>query len=71
MKTKLVHLATFSNTISAHLLRTKLESEGIPSFLNNENITNLLPHYFNIMGSGVQVLVPSEKLEEAQNIAQL
>lgn len=71
MKTKLVHIATFSDTISAHLLRTKLESEGIPCFLNNEHITNLLPHYFNIIGSGVQVLVPADKIEEAQDIAQL
>ena len=61
-------LATLDNSIDAHILRTKLESEGIPCFLNNENITNLTPHLYKILGFGVQVFVPQDKLEEAKVI---
>lgn len=68
---KFVHLITFSDTINAHLVRTKLESVGIPCILTNENFTNLMPNYYNIMGSGVQVLVPEDQLENAQEITQI
>ena len=64
-------LTTYDNTINANLLRTKLEHEGIPCFLNNEHFTNLMPHYFNILGSGVQILVPTDQLERAKEIAKI
>lgn len=64
-------LTTYDSTINANLLRAKLENEGIPCFLNNEHFTNLMPHYFNILGSGVQILVPTDQLEQAKEIAKL
>ncbi len=64
-------LTTYDSTINANLLRAKLEHEGIPCFLNNEHFTNLMPHYFNILGSGVQILVPTDQLEQAKEIAKL
>lgn len=67
----LTKLATFDNSISANILRTKLESEGIVCFLHNEHFTNLMPHYFNILGSGVQVFVPTNQIERAKEIAKL
>lgn len=68
---KFTVLVTLDNSIDANLLRAKLEQVGIPCFLNNEHITNTLPHYFNMLGSGVQVMVPSDQLSHAQEIAQL
>ena len=65
----LSELATFDNSLTANMLKTKLENEGIPCFLNNENFTNMMPHYFNMLGSGVKVLVPTDQLEKAREIA--
>lgn len=64
-------LVTYDNVITANLLKSKLESEGIPCFLNNENFTNLVPHYFNLLGSGVQVLVPRDQFARAKEIARI
>lgn len=66
---KFLVLTTLDNSIDAHILRTKLESEGIPCFLNNENITNLTPHLYKILGFGVQIFVPEDRLKEAKDIA--
>ncbi|UII19635.1 putative signal transducing protein [Fulvivirga ligni] len=68
---KLVVLTTLDNSIDANLLRSKLESEGIPCFLHNENVTNLIPYSFNILGGGVRVLVPDDQLEASRELAQL
>ncbi len=63
-------LATFDNSISANILRTKLESEGIICFLYNEHFTNLMPHYFDLLGSGVLVMVPTDQLKKAKRNCQ-
>ena len=68
---KLTLLTTFDDTVSANILKTKLESENIPCFLHNENLTGLLPNAQNVMGSGVRVLVPEELLHNAIKIAEL
>ncbi|SMD32399.1 Putative signal transducing protein [Reichenbachiella faecimaris] len=68
---KLVLLTTCDNSIDANLIRTKLEHEGIPCFLNNENFTNLMPHYYNLLGSGVRVMISDELLDQAKEIIQL
>lgn len=67
----LTHLTTLYDTVSANILRTKLESENIPCVLHNENITSLLPNAQNVMGSGVRVMVPKEFLNQALEIAEL
>jgi len=66
-----VNITTLDNTINAHILRSKLENSGIPCFLNNEHVTNLMPYYYNILGSGVQVMVPSDKVDKAKTIAHI
>lgn len=68
---KFTLLTVLNDTISANVLKTKLESEEIPCFLHNENITGLLPHAQNVLGSGVRVMVPKEFLEKAIEIANL
>jgi hypothetical protein len=40
---ELITLATINTSIQAHLLKSRLESEGIPCFLTDENINTLLP----------------------------
>lgn len=64
-------LSTYDNSISANLIKNKLELEGIPCILTNENFTNLMPHFYGILGSGVQVLVPNDRLLEAKTIAEI
>ncbi len=62
---KLVLLKTSSESIEAHLIKTKLESEGIPVVLLNEHYTNLLPNHFQLMGSGIQIKVLESDAERA------
>ena len=50
-------LKTFESATEAHLARIKLEDEGISCFIANENFSTLMPNYFGIMGSGVQLVV--------------
>ena len=40
-----ITLLTFIHSAQAHLIKTKLESEGIEVFLKNELITQLAPHH--------------------------
>ncbi len=40
---ELITLATINTSIQAHLLKSRLESDGIPCFLTDENINTLLP----------------------------
>lgn len=54
---KTVTLITCDSTIEANLIQGRLKNEGIESFLTNENFSNLMPHYSNILGSGVQIMV--------------
>lgn len=67
---KLVTLASFDNSIDAHLLRTKLESEEIPCFIFDENMVTLNP-LNNITVGGVKVKVMEEDLDAARNILDL
>lgn len=39
---ELVTIAEFSNSMEAHVLKTRLESEGIKAYLIDENINSLL-----------------------------
>lgn len=67
----LVLLTTCDNSIDANLIRTKLEHEGIPCFLNNENFTDLLPNYYNLLGSGVRIMIPEDSVEQAKELLQI
>ncbi len=60
-------LKTFDNPIEAHLLKTKLESEGIHCVLIDENIVSLDPLY-NIAVGGIKLMVPLESFVEAKNV---
>ena len=60
-------LATLPSSIDANLLKNRLENDGIECFLINDNFSNLMPIYYGMLGSGVQVVVRTEDFEKASN----
>jgi hypothetical protein len=65
----LVVLRSFENGVEAHMLRSKLESEGIQSVVFDENTVGAMPIYSITVG-GVKVMVLEEELERAEQICQ-
>ncbi|MEO9966721.1 MAG: DUF2007 domain-containing protein [Reichenbachiella sp.] len=68
---KLALLTICDHSINANLIRTRLEHDGIPCFLFNEHFTNLMPTYYHMLGSGVRVMIPEERLDEAKQLLQI
>ena len=60
-------IATFPTPEDAHLFRTYLASEGIESFLENENVVQLFWHYSNATG-GVGIAVHEDDADAATKI---
>lgn len=60
-------LASFSLPMDAYLLRARLESSGITSYIRDENLITLDWLYSNAVG-GVKVDVMDEDYEEALQI---
>ena len=60
-------LASFSQPVEAHLLRLRLEAEGITAYLRDENMIALDWLYSNALG-GVKVDVADEDYEAALRI---
>lgn len=65
---KIIRLATFENSIKANIFKGRLESEGIPCFLTNENFTTMLPLTNYMLGAGVQVMVNQKDYVAAKRI---
>ncbi|MDR0801008.1 putative signal transducing protein [Fluviicola sp.] len=63
----LITFKTFDNSIDAHILKIKLESEGITCFLFDENIVSVNPLYSNLVG-GIKLKISEEDLVHAKNI---
>lgn len=63
----LITFKTFDNSIDAHILKIKLESEGITCFLFDENIVSVNPLYSNLVG-GIKLKINEEDLSHARNI---
>lgn len=64
---ELLTIKTFETGIDAHILKTKLASEGIPSYIFDENIISLNPLY-NLMVGGIKVMVSQSDFERAREI---
>lgn len=58
---------SFVDVIHADIVRGRLEAEGIPAILGNRNLVSVDWFYAQATG-GVQVLVPSEHVDEARKI---
>lgn len=61
---KTVKLTTCYNSFEANVIKVKLESEGINSFLKNENF-NTLYGGFSQSPLGIDIMVLEEDLEKA------
>jgi hypothetical protein len=62
---KWIAVASFSQPVEAHLARTKLESEGIPCVVGDENLVRVDWLLSNAVG-GVKLMVPAGELERAR-----
>lgn len=60
----MITIRTFDNAIEDHLLRSRLEHEGIPAYIFDEHIVTLNPLYSNLVG-GIKVRVSSQDEERA------
>lgn len=67
MDGKFYRLASFEYVADVQILKGKLESEGIPAFLRDENTLNSDPLISNAIG-GVKLLVYSKDKERALEI---
>ncbi len=66
--TKLVTIATFDQAWEAHLAMGKLENEGIPCVLADENVMAVgIGIYGNLMG-GIKLQVPEPEVENARRL---
>ena len=62
--TKLVTIKTFDRAEEAHIFRSRLEAEGIPCFLQGENISFIHP-YHNIASGNIRLQVPADRTSDA------
>lgn len=67
MANTLITIATFDNAIDAHLASSKLESEGIKTYIFDEHIITLNPLY-NFAAGGIKLKVMSNDAEKAYHI---
>lgn len=67
MASKLVTVATFGEAIKAQLCRAKLTASGIRSFLPDEHVSTLNPHYM-AASSGIRVQVRQEDAARAMDV---
>ena len=64
---ELITIKTFDNAIEAHILKSRLESEGINCCLFDENIVSLNPLY-NITVGGIKLKINKVDFEKTQEI---
>lgn len=57
----------FENAIDANIVKTKLDANGIPCFLTEENLANLYPLQ-NFLAMGVRLHLFSKDVEWAQSV---
>lgn len=60
----LVTLKTYETYLDAHLVKIKLESEGIRCFLQDENMATIFPAN-NLFFDGLKLQVDSSNYEKA------
>ncbi|WP_242926978.1 putative signal transducing protein [Pontibacter vulgaris] len=65
MPERLITIATFNEPTEAHIVKGRLEAEGIPCFLGDEHIVSAQPFYSVAVG-GVKLRVTEGDAEEAR-----
>ena len=66
----LITIKTFDNSIDTHLMKSKLESEGIVCYIFDENMVTYNPIY-NIAFGGIKLKINEQDLNKASNIIKL
>ncbi len=64
---EIVTFETFYDPILAEIIRTKLEANGIPCFLADENMGSIYPVY-NQGGGGIKLKVFARDVEKCKEI---
>lgn len=67
MAERFITIATFNDFTEAHILKGRLEAEGILCFLKDENIVAVQPFYSFAVG-GIKLQVTEGDVEEAYHI---
>ena len=63
----LVTALTFDDSVSAHLVKTRLENEGIECFIFDEHINNVMPIYGQAVG-GIRIKIKEEDALKAKQL---
>lgn len=65
-----VLLQSFDNYIDAHIVKGRLEDQGIHCWLKDENLSALIvdPILTNAVSGGIKLVVPKDELEKAIEI---
>lgn len=66
-----IRLLTCDNNREAAIIKGRLKNEGIECFLTNEHFSTLMPHFFGILGAGVQILVNKPDYNKAIDLLEL
>jgi len=64
---EIVTFRTFYNPMEAEIIRTKLEANGIPSFISDESLGILYPVY-NQGGGGIKLKVFAKDAEKCEEV---
>ncbi len=67
MSDRPVTIATFENSIEAGFFKSRLEAEGIPTFLADENIAATVWHY-SLATGGIKLQVMEDDVETALSV---
>jgi hypothetical protein len=65
---KTITLTTCNDVVEANLIVGRLKNEGVYAFTTNENNTTIMPHYNNMFGAGVQIVVSQQDLQKAKEV---
>lgn len=65
---EIIVLMNFRDTISANIVKSKLDAYGIPCFLTEENLSNLYPGASALMNSQVRLHLFTRDVEAARLI---
>ena len=65
-----IMLQSFDNYIDAHIVKGRLEDQGIHCWLKDENLSSLIvdPILTNAVSGGIKLMVPEEELQKAIEI---
>ncbi|MBV8389872.1 MAG: DUF2007 domain-containing protein [Mucilaginibacter sp.] len=64
---EIVTFRTFYNPMEAEIIRTRLEANGIPSFITDESLGAMYPVY-NQGGGGIKLKVFAKDVERSEEI---